>query len=118
MSTHESLSTPQTAAHQANPLLAAWTLCQRELVRFIRQRNRVFGALGQPIIFWLLFSEGLGFAIPVAYLKHFLDNRDAFAFDKTNPNTGYRYLEAPRRRNPDKPPEKAAEALTQAGTQE
>ena len=66
----------------------------------------------------LLFGEGLGFAIPVAYLKHFLDNRDAFAFDKTNPNTGYRYLEAPRRRNPDKPPEKAAEALTQAGTQE
>jgi ABC-2 type transport system permease protein len=30
-----------------------------ELVRFFRQRNRVFGALGQPIIFWLLFSEGL-----------------------------------------------------------
>src|SRR5215210_1966501 len=35
------------------------TLCQRELVRFFRQKNRVFGALGQPIIFWLLFSEGL-----------------------------------------------------------
>lgn len=48
----------------------------------------------------LLFSEGLGFAIPVAYLKHFLDNREAFAFDKNNPNTGFRYLDAPRRRNP------------------
>ncbi|MBS0261575.1 MAG: trypsin-like peptidase domain-containing protein [Planctomycetes bacterium] len=47
----------------------------------------------------LLFSEGLGFAIPIAYVKHFLDNRDAFAFDKNNPNTGFRYLEAPRRRN-------------------
>lgn len=47
----------------------------------------------------LLFSEGLGFAIPVAYLKHFLDNREAFAFDKNNPNTGFRYLEAPRRKN-------------------
>ncbi len=35
------------------------TLAWRELVRFFRQRNRVFGALGQPIIFWLLFSEGL-----------------------------------------------------------
>jgi ABC-2 type transport system permease protein len=34
-------------------------LCQRELVRFFRQRNRVFGALGQPIIFWLLFGAGL-----------------------------------------------------------
>lgn len=45
----------------------------------------------------LTFGEGLGFAIPVVYLKHFLDNRDAFAFDKENPNTGYRYLEAPSR---------------------
>ena len=51
----------------------------------------------------LLASEGLGFAIPVAYVKHFLDNRDAFAFDKNNPNTGFRYLEAPRRRNFAKP---------------
>lgn len=47
----------------------------------------------------LLQSEGLGFAIPTAYLKHFLDNRDAFAFDKNNPNTGFRYLDPPRRRN-------------------
>ena len=43
--------------------VAAWpvvaTLAERELVRFFRQRNRVFGALVQPIIFWLLFSEGL-----------------------------------------------------------
>jgi ABC-2 type transport system permease protein len=38
---------------------AVFTLAERELVRFFRQRNRVFGALGQPIIFWLLFSEGL-----------------------------------------------------------
>ena len=35
------------------------TLCERELVRFFRQKNRVFGALGQPIIFWLLFGAGL-----------------------------------------------------------
>ncbi|MCA9024271.1 MAG: trypsin-like peptidase domain-containing protein [Planctomycetaceae bacterium] len=49
-------------------------------------------------------GEGLGFAIPVTYLKHFLNNREAFAFDQNNPNTGYLYLEAPRRRNPDKPP--------------
>ena len=34
------------------------TLAWRELVRFFRQRTRVFGALGQPIIFWLMFSEG------------------------------------------------------------
>jgi ABC-2 type transport system permease protein len=35
------------------------TLSERELVRFFRQKNRVFGALGQPIIFWLLFGAGL-----------------------------------------------------------
>lgn len=46
----------------------------------------------------LLHGEGLGFAIPVTYVKHFLDNREAFAFDKNNPNTGHRYLEAPRRK--------------------
>lgn len=52
----------------------------------------------------LLGAEGLGFAIPIAYVKHFLRNRDAFAFDQNNPNTGYRYLEAPRRKNPAAPP--------------
>jgi ABC-2 type transport system permease protein len=46
--------------------VSAWpvvaTLAQRELLRFFRQRTRVFGALGQPIIFWLLFGAGLGTA--------------------------------------------------------
>jgi ABC-2 type transport system permease protein len=46
-----------TVAPPAWPAVTA--LAHRELVRFFRQRNRVFGALGQPIIFWLLFSEGL-----------------------------------------------------------
>jgi ABC-2 type transport system permease protein len=49
-----------TAAAPRRPWLAAGTLAQREWVRFIRQPNRVFGAIGQPIIFWLLFSAGLG----------------------------------------------------------
>ena len=40
----------------ALPVVA--TLVERELVRFFRQRNRVFGALAQPIMFWLLFSAG------------------------------------------------------------
>ncbi len=35
------------------------TLAERELVRFFRQRNRVIGALVQPIMFWGLFSLGL-----------------------------------------------------------
>ena len=41
------------------PWLAVRTLCWREVIRFFRQRNRVIGAVGQPVLFWLLF--GLGF---------------------------------------------------------
>jgi serine protease Do len=43
-------------------------------------------------------TDNLGFAIPISYVKDFLRNRDAFAFDKDNPNTGYRYLDPPTRR--------------------
>lgn len=39
--------------------LPVWTLAVRELVRFFRQRTRVVGALGQPVIFFLLFGAGL-----------------------------------------------------------
>ena len=39
--------------------LPVWTLTQRELVRFFRQRTRVIGALGQPLLFWILFGAGL-----------------------------------------------------------
>lgn len=45
-----------------------------------------------------IFFGGLGFAIPVDYVKHFIENREAFAYDKDNPNTGYRYLQPQRRR--------------------
>lgn len=50
---------PTAAAVHVQPASVVWSLARRELVRFFRQRHRVFGALGQPIIFWLLFSEGL-----------------------------------------------------------
>lgn len=39
--------------------LTVWTLTCRELTRFFRQRTRVVGALGQPLIFWILFGAGL-----------------------------------------------------------
>ena len=51
----------------------------------------------------LLFSEGLGFAIPSPYVKLFLDNHEAFAFDRNNPNTGFRYLDPPRRKTIGEP---------------
>lgn len=46
--------------------LAVKSLAARELVRFFRQRTRVVGALGQPILFWILFGAGLrgSFAAP------------------------------------------------------
>ena len=39
------------------PILTLW---QRELVRFYRQRSRVVGALGTPLLFWLLIGSGFG----------------------------------------------------------
>jgi ABC-2 type transport system permease protein len=52
------MTTAASETRQVPPFPAIGTLAWRELVRFFRQRNRVFGALGQPIIFWLMFSEG------------------------------------------------------------
>ena len=61
---------PRTAAPalEPRPWLAAWALARREWVRFIRQPNRVFGAVGQPLIFWVLFGAGLdaSFRLPNA----------------------------------------------------
>ena len=31
----------------------------REIVRFFRQRNRIVGSIGTPLVFWLLFGAGL-----------------------------------------------------------
>jgi len=50
-----------------------------------------------------IFFGGLGFAIPVDRVKHFIENRDAFAYDNDNPNTGFKYLQPDRRRNRAKP---------------
>ncbi|MCG8585715.1 MAG: ABC transporter permease [Pirellulales bacterium] len=47
-----------SAAATPNAWLAVRSLASRELVRFFRQPNRVVGAVGQPILFWFLLSEG------------------------------------------------------------
>jgi ABC-2 type transport system permease protein len=58
-------------------ILASYTLLRREIVRFLRQRNRIVGALGTPILFWFLIGSGLGksFQSPSAlgmnYLSYF-----------------------------------------------
>lgn len=41
-------------------MMAGLTLWQREIVRFLRQRNRIVGALVTPVVFWALLGSGLG----------------------------------------------------------
>lgn len=63
-------------------------------------RGQVIGVTNMRI----LSGEGLGFAIPVNYVRDFLNNREAFAYNKDQPNTGFRYLDPPRRRIAAEPP--------------
>ncbi len=59
--------------------LATYTLWLREVVRFYRDRSRVLGALGSPLVFWFLIGSGLGRsfhggpdqALPGGYLQYF-----------------------------------------------
>jgi serine protease Do len=57
-------------------------------------RGEVVGVTNMKIA--AIGAEGLGFAISLNVLKSFLDNRDAYAFDPRNPNTGFRYLSPPQ----------------------
>ena len=41
-------------------MLPALSLARRELVRFLRQRNRVIGALVTPLLFWAVIGVGMG----------------------------------------------------------
>jgi ABC-2 type transport system permease protein len=41
-------------------LLPALSLARRELVRFLRQRNRIIGAFLTPVVFWVLIGGGMG----------------------------------------------------------
>src|SRR3974377_1360070 len=56
-------------------LLAVGTLWMREIVRFVRQRNRIVGALGTPLVFWLIIGSGLGSSFKSGTLggEHYLE---------------------------------------------
>lgn len=58
---------PPPAHAPADPglLIPALSLCRRELVRFLRQRHRIIGALATPIIFWLLIGGGMGRSLTI-----------------------------------------------------
>lgn len=40
--------------------LPAAALWRREVVRFLRQKNRIIGALATPLVFWVLIGSGAG----------------------------------------------------------
>jgi serine protease Do len=56
-------------------------------------RGEVIGVTNMGI----LAGEGLGFAIPARYVKDFIHNREAFAYDTDNPNSGHLYHAPPPR---------------------
>ena len=41
-------------------MIAVYSLWRREVVRFVRQRSRLTGAILQPLFFWLLFGVAFG----------------------------------------------------------
>ena len=51
-----------------------------------------------------IYLGGLNFAIPVDVVKRFVANRDAFAYDEDNANSGYRYLQPAGRVSKEEPP--------------
>ena len=55
------------------------------------ERGEVIGVVNMGYI----MLDGLGFAIPSRYVKEFLDNVEAFAYDEDNPNSGVQYMETP-----------------------
>lgn len=59
-------------------LLPSLSLCRREIVRFYRQRSRIIGVVGSPLLFWFFIGSGLGgsFRHPssesgMSYLEYF-----------------------------------------------
>lgn len=56
-------------------------------------RGEVIGVINMGA----LFADGVGFGIPARYLRDFINNRDAFAYDRNNPNSGHSYKSAPDR---------------------
>lgn len=62
-------------------------------------RGEVVGITNMKIT----LGENVGFAIPARYVKDFVRHREAFAFDKNNPNSGHFYHPAPPRALPGAP---------------
>lgn len=51
---------PATAPWWAKTMLPTLSLLVREVLRFFRQKGRVIGSLGTPLMFWFLLGSGFG----------------------------------------------------------
>jgi ABC-2 type transport system permease protein len=61
---------------RVNPLLPAFTLWWREVVRFYRQPARVVGVIASPLIFWVVIGAGFGSSLkagPTGHSENFLN---------------------------------------------
>ena len=72
------LNPPQRTAREIKNLLPIATIWWREITRFYRQRSRLFSAIAQPLVFWLLIGSGLsasfqpaGAADGTGYIEYF-----------------------------------------------
>ena len=66
-------------------------------------RGEVVGITNMKIT----LGENVGFAIPARFVKDFVRHREAYAFNKNNPNSGHFYHPAPPRPAPGAPGELA-----------
>jgi len=66
-------------------------------------RGQVIGVINMGV----QYMQGLNFAIPIAHTRYVLDHIDAFAYDESNPRSGYVYSSPPP--NPHKSKAKKSE---------
>lgn len=71
----QSATYPVVSRANGGIFLPAYTLWQRELVRFYRQKSRVMGVIASPLLFWIVLGSGFGnsFSGGPAGGQHYLD---------------------------------------------
>ena len=62
-----------------------------------------------------LAADGIGFGIPSRYVRDFLRNHEAFAYDPDNPNSGHNYLAPPSRERTGVAPQLNDDTASDAG---
>jgi len=76
MATSAAVLQRPVAPASAGVILPAFTLWWREIVRFYRQKGRVIGVIGSPLVFWAVLGSGFGTSFRSgggAGQQHYLD---------------------------------------------